>query len=467
MHRNTRGRRGARNFLITASLTLVLAGCTDTIDSIVEVTPRDQIDPEALGTADGATALYNGAIDRFSIGFSGNNGGQEGIAIIGGTMADEWFHSGTFSTRFTYDQRQETADNGTVGGALRNMHTARVAALRAYNALLATGSTAAADSRVGEMRALEAFGFILGAETFCNGLPYSEVEGTEIVYGDPLTGDQANEKAIERLDEALAGAAGPSGTIANLARVLKARALMNLGKNRFSEAASVVASVPDDFQYFAFHSTQGNRNGIFVFNTQNERFSLAHNEGTNGLPFRGAGDGTDPATADPRIPWTRTAGGTDVGFDNNDPQYDAQKWLTFDDDVVIASGIEARLIEAEALLNSGGDWLGKLNALRATVTGLAPLADPGSAAAREDMVFSEKAFWLFGEAHRFGDMRRLLRQYSRAENTVFPIGNYHEGGVYGTDVTFPIHVQELNNPLYKAAETGGQLNLRGCFNDNP
>jgi hypothetical protein len=242
---------------------------------------------------------------------------------------------------------------------------------------------------------------------------------------------------------------------------------MNLGKNRFSEAASVVASVPDGFKYFAFHSTQGNRNGIFVFNTQNERFSLAHNEGTNGLPFRGAGDGTNPATADPRIPWTRTAGGTDVGFDNNDPQYDAQKWLTFEDDVVVASGIEARLIEAEALLNSGGDWLGKLNALRATVAGLAPLADPGSATARENMVFSEKAFWLFGEGHRLGDMRRLLRQYSRAENTVFPIGPYHEGGVYGTDVNFPIHVQELNNPLYKAAETGGQLNLRGCFNDNP
>jgi hypothetical protein len=68
--------------------------------------------------------------------------------------------------------------------------------------------------------------------------------------------------------------------------------------------------------------------------------------------------------------------------------------------------------------------------------------------ARTNLLFRERAFWLWGTAHRLGDLRRLIRQYSRAQNTVFPTGEYHKGGEYGTDVNFPVSSDERNNPKF-------------------
>mgnify|MGYP003290203201 CR=1 FL=1 len=117
----------------------------------------------------------------------------------------------------------------------------------------------------------------------------------------------------------------------------------------------------------------------------------------------------------------------------------------------MADGIEARLIEAEAQLRSNdfGGMRTTLNDLRAGADlGLDPLPTPGSATEAEDQLFSERAFWLFATGHRLGDMRRLIRQYNRPVNTVFPNGPYFKGGLYGTDVNVPVPFQEQNNPEY-------------------
>jgi hypothetical protein len=62
--------------------------------------------------------------------------------------------------------------------------------------------------------------------------------------------------------------------------------------------------------------------------------------------------------------------------------------------------------------------------------------------------------WL--TSHRLGDMRRLIREYGRHKNTVFPVGISPNGGTFGTDVSLPIPFREQNNPKFKAA--GGK-----CF----
>jgi hypothetical protein len=62
-------------------------------------------------------------------------------------------------------------------------------------------------------------------------------------------------------------------------------------------------------------------------------------------------------------------------------------------------------------------------------------------------MFSERAFWFFATGHRLGDLRRLVRQYGRAAESVFPTGAYFKGGTYGPDVNLPIPFDELNNPL--------------------
>jgi TonB-dependent starch-binding outer membrane protein SusC len=67
-----------------------------------------------------------------------------------------------------------------------------------------------------------------------------------------------------------------------------------------------------------------------------------------------------------------------------------------------------------------------------------------SAAGQVDVMFRERAFWLYGTGTRLGDMRRLIRQYQRDANAVIP--------TYGTDVSVMIPTQgsgQTPNPYYK------------------
>jgi hypothetical protein len=42
----------------------------------------------------------------------------------------------------------------------------------------------------------------------------------------------------------------------------------------------------------------------------------------------------------------------------------------------------------------------------------------------------------------------MVRQYGRDPESVFPTGEYHKAGNYGTDVNFPISGDERNNPNF-------------------
>jgi starch-binding outer membrane protein, SusD/RagB family len=238
-----------------------------------------------------------------------------------------------------------------------------------------------------------------------------------------------------------------------------------LNNNRPADAAALVTetAVPTSFIYFNEHSDNSGRqeNSIWNLNGSNRRYTVSDVEGVNGLNFRSA--------QDPRIAWIdRNAN----GFDNTVRLFEQLRYPDRSADVVVADGIEARLIEAEAALraNDVTTYLAKLNALRASLASLMsarytawsanverafgsvptlpPLTDPGTQAARVDLLFRERAFWLYGTGHRLGDFRRLIRQYGRAVNTVYPTGTWHKGGSYGTDVAFSLPFREVNNPNY-------------------
>ena len=104
-----------------------------------------------------------------------------------------------------------------------------------------------------------------------------------------------------------------------------------------------------------------------------------------------------------------------------------------------------------------------LNTLRTTsrtigtyVVGVMPaLATvPATKDAATTLFFREKAFWTFGRGQRLNDLRRLMRQYNRPEDQVFPTGVYSfagtAAGTYGHDVNFPVPDGELPNPNFKA-----------------
>jgi hypothetical protein len=197
--------------------------------------------------------------------------------------------------------------------------------------------------------------------------------------------------------------------------------------------------VPTDFQYVTEHapSPQRLQNAIWAYST-GFLWSVSDQEGGVGLPFLTA--------EDPRVPFQDEE---DVGLDGTTPQFTLLKYADASAPVVVADGIEARLIEAEAAVNAGdfGGATTFLNDLRSLV-GLDPLGQPGGLDEAVDLVFSERAFWLFATGHRLGDMRRLIRQYGRDPATVFPSGTYIKGGNYGSDVNLPMPQEEGSNPNY-------------------
>jgi hypothetical protein len=250
--------------------------------------------------------------------------------------------------------------------------------------------------------------------------------------------------AVARFDAALA----EPGTVAQepqeifyLASLGKARALLDL--NDPVGAAAAAAVVPTEFSYTTEHaeSPPRLRNAVFGYSS-GFLWSVSDEEGGTGLPFRTA--------EDPRVPFVDEE---DVGLDGSTDQFTLTKYADASAPIPVADGIEARLIEAEAQLRPGGDFAGMtatLNALRAAFPdlGLDQLPAPVTQADAEDLLFAERAFWLFATGHRLGDLRRMIRQYGRTPEQLFPSGTYIKGGDYGTDVNLPIPVEEQNNPNF-------------------
>ena len=83
------------------------------------------------------------------------------------------------------------------------------------------------------------------------------------------------------------------------------------------------------------------------------------------------------------------------------------------------------------------------------------LATPASATAAVDLYFREKGFWQFSRGYRLPDLRRLVRQYGRTQDKVFPAGQFFKGQNYQSDVNFPVTTSEEANP-----------NFKGCIDRN-
>jgi hypothetical protein len=192
--------------------------------------------------------------------------------------------------------------------------------------------------------------------------------------------------------------------------------------------------------------------------------------GGNGLRYVSAGDPTKSAP-DPRVLWVAVSVPPRFpGMPQNPPFPIPAQFISGDAPITLGGGIEARLIEAEAKLQANDieGWAGALNDLRAhAITPAIPDLPTDSTTAasdtlRENVMFHERAFWLYGTGHRLGDLRRLVRQYHHAQARVFPIGNMfpNENEVnmfYSNNTNFVPPQGELDtNPYY-----------HGCQNRDP
>lgn len=457
INRFEKGRR--RTFLAATLLASALMPACNTED-LLKVDDPTFATPESLNTPAGLITLYAGALGDFQVAYSGSGG--DAFLSVASLITDEFKAADTFDTRIAIDQRNlfPAVRGNTSDAAYNRLQYARRSASDVAAALAEKSPTGKADPRFAQTKSLEGFAIVALGEGFCGAVPISSTaNGVPGEPGKPLSTSELFQEGVKRFDDALSGTA-----TSNLAKVGKARALLDDGK--FAEASAAVNGVPTTFVYFIEHSSNSSRQNNPIFSLmENGRYTISEKEGGTGLPYLSA--------KDPRVPYVQDPRG---GFDNTIPLFKDKRYPSFGADVVLADGIEARLIEAEAALKAGDatTWLTRLNDLRASVralmiaryelyatfvpstnnptTTLGPLTDPGDANARLDLMFQERAFWLYDTGHRLGDLRRLIRQYGRTQSAVFPSGAYFRGGVYGSDVTFPIPFNETQNPNYTVSQ---------------
>lgn len=505
-----RGHAVPRRIALAAVAALAVAACNT--DKLIAVKEPDVVTIPELQGKGSLPSLLGGAISNFQVAFSGSSG-LEGQVVYSGLLGDELRITDTFGTRIEIDARDIQDNNSNATTVFRNLSVARGFAEQAAQAYvdLASTRTSAADTasfKAGrsETLALAGFTYILFAENYCaDGIPFSELQGDKIIEGSPIPRDSILRRALKRLDSALAVAGGQtsSGSIARLAKIGRARVYMNFadtyGSSFLDSAVAAIGGsgatgVPTTYQYQVAHSENTGRenNGIYTFNWGQLRLTETDTEGTNGIAYKKAFvNGVDVRTA-----WANAG----TSFDGKSIVSGTLKYPERKAPVTLASGAEARLIEAEVALRKGDipGFIAAHNAIRAanttynqcyplavtqgtcanptaplkTLTLLPPATatdsltqqqEPGqggstaqgsaSQIARENFQFRERALYLYLTAHRLGDMRREVRQFGRPVNTVFPTGPFVRGAAnrpsYGTDVAFPVPFDEQNNSKYR------------------
>lgn len=459
---NSRIFRGQRWSAATvAAAALLAAACHGSVtDSVLRVTLPSIIDPVNVSTIDGALALRTGALARLR----DMTASSESSWLFGGLLGDEWTTSSTFIQNDEADERRISLNNATVTNEFRTVNRARTAAQQAINANKKLRPAALTD--IGEMYFVRGFAEMQIAQDWCNGTPMSDASDRVVIYAGPSSNDEVFRRAIASFDTSLTFLTGADATTLLIKRAVKvARARAQLGINDIAGAATTVAGIPNSFSYdLTFAPTSGD-NILWAQPLSSLRYSVGDTIvktsagifiAKAGIPF-----GT---TNDPRVP-TKT--GTTKAQDGSVFVVTTPLWLQATT-VSLVNGLDARLIEAEAFLSAGDvtNFMASLNALRAAPPKLgevqppvmAALIDPGTATTRQDLLFREKAFWTFGRGQRLFDMRRLIRQYGRTQDQVFPTGTHYRGLPYGTDVNLPVPQDELNN---------NPLALNGCTDRKP
>jgi hypothetical protein len=442
-----------RRVAVAAGCVALAASAACSRSDLLNVSTPDIIAPSNLDSPDGAEGLRVGAIQRLKL----MTALDESSWFYGGLLVDEWKSADTFTQRDETDQRNVTEENSLVTTAYRDIHRARVQAFQAVQSL--NKFKPSAKNEIGEMWLVKGFAELQSASDFCNGQPFADLSSGTADIGTPLSTTDAFKLALASFDSALAtvgtGTDSISQRVRFSAQVLRGRVLLNLARG--AEAGQAVAGVPKTFSFnLTWPGTQGKEdNLIWGLSISARRYTVqdsADSQGgriPNSIPFVSA--------KDPRVPTSRP---TKFGFDGNTP-YDAQGvFASFNAPVPVANYVDAQLILAESQLAANDvSWLATLNALRAgpsnigtlTISGLAPLTDPGTTDSRLALLFRERAFWTFGRGERLGDLRREIRVYKRVVTDVFPGQggiNPRKNAAYGPDVNLPVPQAERNNALF-------------------
>jgi hypothetical protein len=418
-----RGRRRVPAVTLAAAALLLGTAACDTVDRLLTVTSPSRLAESGFLVPQNAALISNSAVADFEC-------AQGAYIVASGLAAGELVEGTQTAARWSYDRRdieENQAQYASAGCAAIGVYTPLNVARHTNDqavALLEGWTDAQVANRqrlIARNAAMAGHAIVLLAEGFCQCV---------INLGPALTTAQAFDSAIVRFDKAIAAAnAANDASALNLARVGRARA--QLGKGDLPGAAATAAQVPQDFVFNATHDLNAATRNNRIFAQNNQGFAVTVAPAYRAMTVAGA--------PDPRV---RAIDGGRNATDQINRLWTQQKYTSLTAPTPIASGIEARLIQAEAL--GAGQGVAIVNALRARAGVALPPLSSAETAAFIATVMEERNRELWLQGNRWFDMnRRALAQVPAAG------ASYPKGGIYGSQRCWPLpDVERLANPNF-------------------
>ena len=401
-----------------AVATLALGACSTILD--VEFpgrVPAETIDDPSL-----AAVLATSVVGDLECAY--NN-----YTAANAAHSDEFETANSNGTGAAWGERGITASSGdyvegvcegtfTSFGIQTVMHTARFQAEDIFARLNAWTDAQVPNRKklLAKVRTYGGFPYVFFGETYC-----------EVSFdGAPAVSRATSLATAEaRFTEAitLAQAAGDND-ILNLARVGLARTKLNLKK--WSEALTVAQQVPTGYVKMADRGTENDRR----FNKLYENFNVG------GLYVIADELRT---IADPRL---KVRDGLRGAFNPTVRLWVTDKYTSLGDPIRLASYLEARLIQAEALAQQGqiGPALAILNTRRAEL-GLAPVSASTQAAAIVAVIHERRMELAFEGGQRMNDILRYNIPWKGAQGSTKTVNDF-TGRPYGGTTCWPLPATE-------------------------
>lgn len=398
----------SRAIVLAIALGVVLPGC----DNLLEVETPGVVPSSAWDDPANVDLLVSAALGEFECMFP--------VYIRStATIAHELIVSGITGVHQNWGARRQVLrnDTGACGdgiGFYNPLQDARYLADEGYRRVSAFTDAQVAN-RTAKLAALAAYSgytYTLMGEGMCE----SAIDGGPLVGRAELL-DIAHDMFTSAITHAQAAG---DNSILNMARVGRARVLLNLGRG--AEAVQDAIDVPEGFVRNATRSeTDPRRYNSLAVTTHEQRNWSVH---------PAYHDLVVGAAPDPRVA-LRDHGV--VGTDNQTPQWSPEKYATRSAPIPIARWAEAQLIIAE--VEGGQAAVGAINRLR-TAAGIPPFSSTDADEIGEQ-IREERRRELFLESHRLNDMIRW--------GLAFPTGLTHKGQPYEDATCVPLPDAERDN----------------------
>jgi hypothetical protein len=289
------------------------------------------------------------------------------------------------------------------------------------------------------------FPYLFMGETFCQ-VAFDQAGSAHTALNPQVALTTAEEKFTAAV--AQAQAAGNTDML-NLALIGLARAKLDLatgrpgdpttkggftgaGSAKFAEAASTAAQVPVDYVKLADRGTESPRryNKVWFFMTSNGYFVISAALRPGGADF------------DPRMLVFDTGHGA---FNPGTESWQTSKYAALNSPLELATGVEARLIQAEGLAQSGNvaQAMDLINAGRADA-GLSPITGVTTVDEALPVIMHERqAVLAFRGGNRLADLLRYGLPWKGANGSTKTVNEF-TGDLYGGTTCWPMPTKQTN-----------------------